>query len=113
MFALKICRHYLHGVHEDRFTDPKSLQYPFTQKELYLLQRRWLELLKDYDISVMYHTGKSNVVVDSLSQMSMGSVAHVDDNKKELVKYVHRLARLGVPIEHSPKGGFMVYYISE
>ena len=52
VFALNIWRHYLYGVHVDVFTDHKSLKYVFTQKDLNLRQRRWLELLKDYDMSV-------------------------------------------------------------
>ena len=55
VFALNIGRHYLYGVHIDVFTDHKSLQYVFTQKELNLRQRRWIEFLKDYDMSVHYH----------------------------------------------------------
>ncbi|WMV32801.1 hypothetical protein MTR67_026186 [Solanum verrucosum] len=55
VFSLKIWRHYLYGVHVDVFTDHKSLQYVFTQKDLNLRQRRWLEFLKDYDMSVHYH----------------------------------------------------------
>ena len=47
-------------------------------------------------MSVHYHPGKENVVVDSLSRLSMGSVAHLEEERKELVKYAHRLARLGV-----------------
>ncbi|WMV38514.1 hypothetical protein MTR67_031899 [Solanum verrucosum] len=58
------------------FTDHKSLQYVFSQKELNLRQRRWLELLKDYDMSILYHPGKANVVADALSRLSMGSTAH-------------------------------------
>ena len=54
VFAPKIWRHYLYGVHVDVFTDHKSLQYVFTQKELNIHQRRWLEFLKDYDMSVHY-----------------------------------------------------------
>ena len=50
VFALKIWRHYLYGVHVDVFTDHKNLQYVFTQKELNLRQRRYLEFLKDYDM---------------------------------------------------------------
>ena len=46
-------------------------------------------------MSVYYHPGKANVVADALSRLSMGSVAHVDE-KNDLVKDVHRLARLGV-----------------
>ncbi|WMV51088.1 hypothetical protein MTR67_044473 [Solanum verrucosum] len=68
VFALKLWRHYLYGVHVDIFTDHKSLQYVLTQKELNLRQRRWLELLKDYDLSILYHPGKANVVADSLSR---------------------------------------------
>ena len=51
----------------------------FTQKELNLLQRRWLEFLKDYDISVHYYPGKENIVADALSRLFMGSVAHVEE----------------------------------
>lgn len=59
VFALKIWRHYLYGVHVDIYTDHKSLQYIFKQKDLNLRQRRWLELLKDYDIDILYHPGKA------------------------------------------------------
>ncbi|KAH0706582.1 hypothetical protein KY289_011658 [Solanum tuberosum] len=97
----------------DVFTDHKSLQYVFSQKDLNLQQRRWLELLKDYDMSVLYHPGKANVVVDAISRMSMGSVARVEDEKKELVRDVHRLARLGVQLVDSTKGRFMVYHNSQ
>ena len=68
----------------------------FTQKEFNLCHRRWLEFLKDYDMSVHYHPGKENVVADALSRLSMGSVTHVEEERKEIVKDVHRLARLGV-----------------
>ncbi|KAH0776371.1 hypothetical protein KY290_007782 [Solanum tuberosum] len=108
VFTLKICRHYLYGVHVDIFTDHKRLQYVFTQKELNLRQMRWLELLKDYDMSILYHPGKANVVVDALSRMSMGSTTHVEEEKKELAKYVHRLARLGVRLMDSTEGGIVV-----
>ncbi|WMV42529.1 hypothetical protein MTR67_035914 [Solanum verrucosum] len=74
VFALKIWRHYLYGVHVDVFTDHKSLQYVFTQKELNLRQRMWLEFLKDYDMSVHYHPSKANVVADALSRLSMGVI---------------------------------------
>ena len=82
VYALKIWRHYLYGVHVDIFTDHKSLQYVFTQRDLNLRQRRWLELLKDYDMSVLYHPGKANVVADALSRLSMNSVYHVEHEKK-------------------------------
>ncbi|WRX11506.1 Reverse transcriptase [Theobroma cacao] len=75
VFALKIWRHYLYGEHCRIFTDHKSLKYLLTQKELNLRQRRWLELIKDYDLVIDYHPGKANVVPDALSRKSSSSLA--------------------------------------
>ncbi|GJS92192.1 putative nucleotidyltransferase, ribonuclease H [Tanacetum coccineum] len=77
VFALKIWRHYLYGEACDIFTDHKSLKYIFTQRELNMRQRRWLELLKDYDTNIQYHPGKANVVADALSRKS-GMIACFD-----------------------------------
>ncbi|WVZ70579.1 hypothetical protein U9M48_019234 [Paspalum notatum var. saurae] len=66
--ALKIWRHYLLGNTCHIYTDHKSLKYIFTQPELNMRQRRWLELIKDYDLEVHYHPGKANVVADALSR---------------------------------------------
>ena len=71
VFALKIWRHYLYGEKCRIFTDHKSLKYLLTQKELNLRQRRWLELFKDYDCIVDYHSGKANVVKDALSRKTI------------------------------------------
>ncbi|GJT98723.1 putative reverse transcriptase domain-containing protein [Tanacetum coccineum] len=68
VFALKIWRHYLYGTKCTVFTDHKSLQHILDQKELNMRQRRWLELLSDYDCDIRYHPGKANVVVDALSR---------------------------------------------
>ncbi|TYK04862.1 putative retrotransposon protein [Cucumis melo var. makuwa] len=68
VLALKIWRHYLFGEKCHIFTDHKSLKYIFDQKELNLRQRRWLELIKDYDCTIEYHSGKANVVADALSR---------------------------------------------
>ncbi|GKA33207.1 retrovirus-related pol polyprotein from transposon 17.6 [Tanacetum coccineum] len=68
VFALKIWRRYLYGIKCTVFTNHKSLQHILDQKELNMRQRRWLELLADYDCEIRYHTGKANVVVDALSQ---------------------------------------------
>ena len=78
-----------------------------------LRQLRWFELLKDYDMNVHYHQGKANVVVDSLSRMSMGSTTHVEDEKKELVKDIHRLARVGERFVDYTSGGISVNPSSE
>ncbi|KAA3473691.1 DNA/RNA polymerases superfamily protein [Gossypium australe] len=67
VFALKVWRHYLYGEKSVIYTDHKSLKYLLAQKELNLRQRRWVELLKDYDCSIEYHPGKANVVADALS----------------------------------------------
>nr|GFC75445.1 putative reverse transcriptase domain-containing protein [Tanacetum cinerariifolium] len=68
VFALKIWRHYLYGTKCTVFTDHKSLQHILDQKELNMRQRRWLELLSDYDCEIRYHLGKANVVADALSR---------------------------------------------
>ena len=73
VFALKIWRHYLYGLPCRIFIDNKSLQYLFTQKELNMRQRRWIELIKDYDCTIEYHPGKANVVADALSRKSTSS----------------------------------------
>jgi hypothetical protein len=66
--ALKIWRHYLLRNTCHLFTDHKSLKYIFTQSELNMTQRRWPELIKDYDLEIHYHPGKANVVADALSR---------------------------------------------
>jgi len=66
--ALKLWRHYLLGNLCHIYTDHKSLKYIFTQPELNMRQRRWLELIKDYNLEVHYHPGKANVVADALSR---------------------------------------------
>ncbi|XP_073045974.1 uncharacterized protein [Primulina eburnea] len=74
VFALKIWRHYLYGSKCEIFTDHQSLKYLFTQKELNMRQRRWIELLKDYDLTISYHPGKANKVADALSRRNMSKV---------------------------------------
>jgi hypothetical protein len=65
--ALKIWRNYLMEKRCELYTNYKSLKYIFTQSNLNLRQRRWLELIKDYDLGINYHPGKANVVADALS----------------------------------------------
>ncbi|GJR65933.1 putative reverse transcriptase domain-containing protein [Tanacetum coccineum] len=68
VFALKMLRHYLYGTKCVVFTDHKSLQHILDQKDLNMRQRRWLELLSDYNCEIRYHPGKANVVADALSR---------------------------------------------
>ncbi|GJR78467.1 putative reverse transcriptase domain-containing protein [Tanacetum coccineum] len=84
VFALKIWRHYLYGTKSVIYTDHKSLQHIFSQKELNMWQRRWIELFSDYDCEICYHLGKANVMTDALSldemieQRSDGTLYYLD-----------------------------------
>ena len=78
VFALKIWRHNLYGEKCRIFTDQKSLKYLLTQKYLNLRQRRWLELLKDYDCIIDYHPRKANVVEDALSRKMISALTMKD-----------------------------------
>ncbi|GJS38218.1 reverse transcriptase domain-containing protein [Tanacetum coccineum] len=68
VFALKIWRHYLYGTKSVIYTDHQSLQYIFDQKDLNMRQRRWIELLSDYECDIKYHPSKANVVAYALSR---------------------------------------------
>jgi hypothetical protein len=91
VFALKIWRHYLYGEHCEIYTDHKILKYFFTQKELNMRQRHWLELIKDYDCTINYHPGKANVVADALSRKNIaGNVSAMFTTKNELLLDLER-----------------------
>ena len=79
-------------VYVDIFKEQKSQQYVFTLKKLNLRQRRWLELLKDCDMSILFHLGKANVVVDAIRRLSNGSTAYVEEEKRALAKDLHKHA---------------------
>ena len=72
VFTLKIWRHYLYGEEFEVYSDHKILKYIFTQWDLNMRQRRWMEFLEDYDFTLHYHPCKTNVVADALSQKSRG-----------------------------------------
>ena len=89
------------------FTDHKSLQYLFTQKELNRRQRRWIELIKDYECTIEYHPGKVNVVEDALSRRPMSSISHL--------RVVHlprliELRSLGVRLELTDPGALLATF---
>ncbi len=90
IFTLKLWRHYLYGEHCKIYTDHKNLKYLFTQKELNLRQCLWLELLKDYDITISYHPGKVNVVANALSRRSMENLAMMITDKTPLREEIRR-----------------------
>ncbi|KAK6158643.1 hypothetical protein DH2020_005957 [Rehmannia glutinosa] len=66
--CVKEMEHYLYGATFAVYTDHKSLKYLFSQKDLNLRQRRWMELIEDYHFDIQYHPGKANVVADALSR---------------------------------------------
>ena len=88
IFALKLWRHYLLGDRVEIYTDHKSLKYVFTQKDLNMRQRRWLELMADFEIDLQYHPGKVNVVPDALSRRP---VAMFLTQQKELLEEMRSL----------------------
>ena len=75
MFDLKIWICYLYGARFEVYSDHKRLKYLFTQWDLNLRQRQWIEYLEDYDFTLQYHLGKANVVADALSFKPCGLLA--------------------------------------
>jgi hypothetical protein len=106
--ALKTWRHYLYGQKCDVYADHKSLKYIFTQSELNMRQRRWLELIKDYELEIHYHPGKANVVADALSRKSQVNLMVARSMPNELAKEFDRLSlrflnnTRGVTVELEP-----------
>ena len=107
IFALKTWRHHLYGATCRIFTDHKSLKYLFTQKELNLRQRRWMELLKDYDCTIDYHPGKANIVADALSRKSTGSLAYMQTIQLPLMV---ELQELGVELRMHASGALFASF---
>jgi hypothetical protein len=106
--ALKTWRHYLYGQKCDIYTDHKSLKYIFTQSELNMRQRRWLELIKDYELEIHCHLGKANVVAHALSRNSQVNMLAAHSMSFELAKEFDRLSlgflnnTQGVTVELEP-----------
>jgi hypothetical protein len=89
---LKTWRHYLYGQKCDIYTDHKSLKYIFTQSELNMRQRRWLGLIKDYELETHYHPGKANVVAYALSRKGQVNMLPAYPMTYELAKEFDRLS---------------------
>ena len=88
VFALKIWRHYLYDEEFEVYSDHKSPKYIFTQRDLNMRQRRWMEFLEDYDFTLHYHPGKENVVVDALSQKTRGALASMASREWRMLETV-------------------------
>ena len=88
VFALKIWHYYLYGEKFEVFSDHKNLKYIFTQRDLNMRQRRWMEYLKDYDFTLYYHPGKANVVANALSRKSWEVLASVASREWPMLKTV-------------------------
>ena len=70
------------------YSDHKSLKYIFTQRDLNMRQRRWMEFLEDYDFTLHYYPGKANVVADAISQKSLGVLAIVASREWRMLETV-------------------------
>ena len=89
------------------FTDHKSLQYLFTQKELNMRKMRWIELVKDYECTIEYHPGKANVVADALRRRPMSSLSHV--RAVHLPRLIE-LRSLGLRLELTDSGALLATF---
>ncbi|KAI3776203.1 hypothetical protein L1987_45975 [Smallanthus sonchifolius] len=124
VFALKIWRHYLYGTKCVVFTDHKSLQHIFNQKELNMRQRRWVELLNEYDCEIRYHPGKANVVADALSRkdhVMLQCVRIQIDIQNRILEAQHvsvtegnmyEEMSCGVELQLEPKPNGLLYYLN-
>ena len=88
VFALKIWRHYLYGEEFEVYSDHKSLKYIFTQQDLNMRQRRWMEFMEDYDFTLHYHPGKANVVADALNRKSRGALTSISSREWRMLETV-------------------------
>ena len=88
VFALKILRHYLYGKAFKVYSDHKSLKYIFTQRDLNMRQRRWMEFLEDYDFTLHYHPGKAYMVADALSRKSRGALDSIASREWKILETV-------------------------
>ena len=88
VFAWKIWRHYLYSEQFEVYSDHKSQKYIFTQQDLNIRQRRWMEFLEDYDFTLHYHPGKANVVADTLNRKSRGVLASIASKVWKMLEIV-------------------------
>ena len=90
VFASKIWRQYLYGEQFDVFSNHKSPKYIFTQRDLNMRQRKWMEFLEDYDFTLHYHPGKANVVADALNWKSRGVLASIASREWRMLETIEQ-----------------------
>jgi hypothetical protein len=95
--ALKIWRYYLFGQPCTIYTDHNSFKYLLTQLELNMRQRRWLELIKDYELNIQYHPGKANLVVDASRRKASCDCILVETNMDSLCQDMQMLDSSQIP----------------
>ena len=88
VFALKISCHYLYSEQFEVFSNHKILKYIFTQRDLNMRQRRWMEYLENYDFTLHYYPGKANVVVDALIRKSWGVLTSIASREWQMIKTI-------------------------
>ena len=119
VFALKIWRHYLYGEKCFIYSDHKSLKYLPSQRELNLRQKRWMELIKDYDCVIDYHPAKANVVADALSRKTMQTLralnAHLSltGDGTVVTEFIARPSLLNRVLEAQKKDEKIVVIVSQ
>ena len=91
VFALKIWRHYLYGLHCDVYTDHKTIKYLFTQKQLNVHQGKWLESLVDFNFDIHYHPGKVKKVDNTLSRKTYEMIGSLKLLPKELAEDIIKM----------------------
>ena len=101
VFILKIWRHYLYGKQYKVYSNHKSLKYIFTQWDLNMRQRKWMEFLEDYDFTLHYHPGKANKVADALSRNSQGTLASIASREWRMLE---TLGRFGLQYREQAQG---------
>ena len=111
VFALKIWRHYLYGERFKEYSDHKSLKYIFTQRDLNMRQRRWMEFLEDYDFTLHYHHGKANVVANALDRKSLGALASIASREWRMLETLGSLG-YSTTSRHRVRWGSLVVILS-
>ena len=100
--------HYLFWEMCQVFTDHKSLKHLLTQRKVNLKQRRWLELIKDYDLVIDYHPGKANMIADALSRKSFITLAYIHT---AYVQLLLDMKTIGISLDYNGYGALVASFL--